>query len=283
MTALWPILMLLFMSITAVCWVVLVSGNAGLKRFSVAFTEAADTRLSRLFLFADSRRLLLGYGLCLLLIPVVMVFMSIAIPYIVLAALVILLSPRFILKQLEQRRRRQIDEELPDALAQMAGGMRAGATLSAAMTALVEENDGPVGQEFSLLLREQRLGMRFEEAMENLGERVQSESMDLVISASLIARDVGGNLSEIYQRLSDTLRRKHEMERRIKALTAQGVLQGWVVSLLPFGIMGALVFIEPDAITMLWGSLLGWMVLLVVLILVSLGGLMVRKIVAIDV
>lgn len=283
MTALWPVLLLMFLSIAGVSGVLLVFGHTGLREFGHRFIDSADTRLSRLFLFTDSRHLLVTYALCLLLVPVLLSFASVALPYIVLATLVIVLSPKVILNQLERRRRQQIDEDLPDVLAQMAGGMRSGATLSAAMSAMVDENDGPVGQEFSLALREQRLGMRFEEAMENLGERVQSESMDLVISASLIARDVGGNLSEIYQRLSDTLRRKHEMERRIKALTAQGVLQGWVVSLLPFGIMGALVFIEPDAIDMLWGSLLGWIVLMTVMVLVALGGLMVRKIVAIDV
>lgn len=283
MTELWFIMTLVFISIALVSSVLIYSGHAGLLALGHRFVESADRRLSRLFLFANSRYLLVAYGACLLIAPIALMALSMALPYIVIATLLIIVSPKIVLSQLEKRRRQQIDEDLPDVLAQMAGGMRAGATLNAAMIAMVEENDGPLGQEFSLTLREQRLGMRFEEAMENLGERVQSESMDLVVSASLIARDVGGNLSEIYQRLSDTLRRKHEMERRIKALTAQGVLQGWVVSLLPFGIMGALVFIEPDAISMLWGSLLGWVVLAVVFILVVLGGLMVRKIVTIDV
>ena len=107
--------------------------------------------------------------------------------------------------------------------------------------------------------------------------------MDLVISAALIARDVGGNLAEIFTRLSGSLRKKQEMEGKINALTAQGVLQGWVVSMLPFGILFALHFIEPEAMEFLWNSILGWVFLALIILLELLGGFFISRIVRIDV
>ena len=122
-----------------------------------------------------------------------------------------------------------------------------------------------------------------EEALDNLAERVQTEEMDLFVSAALIAQEVGGNLSEILQRLSETIRRKLEMEGKIKALTAQGVLQGYVVTALPFMIMLALFFVEPEATQPLFSSLLGWLFLGVIVVLQVIGGITIRKIVRIDV
>jgi len=148
---------------------------------------------------------------------------------------------------------------------------------------MVEEQAGPLGQEFGLLLREHRLGARMEEALDNLGERVQSEEMDLVISAALIAQDVGGNLAEILQRLSETIRRKLEMEGKIKSLTAQGVLQGHVVTALPFAILIVLTVIEPEAIRPMFHGLLGWCFLFVIVALQFVGGLLIRKIVRIEI
>jgi tight adherence protein B len=133
------------------------------------------------------------------------------------------------------------------------------------------------------VLREQRLGKSLSEAMENLGERIMAEELDLVIAATQIANEVGGNLSEIFHRLSTTLRQKMEMEGKIKALTSQGILQGWVVGLLPFFIMVALYFVDQQNISPIFSNLLGWIFLGVIFINEAIGGLMIRKIVTIDI
>lgn len=133
------------------------------------------------------------------------------------------------------------------------------------------------------MLREVRMGAGLEDALDNLAERVKSEDMDIVVSAATIARDVGGNLAETLSRLAESLRKKNEMEKKIKALTAQGILQGWVVSLLPFAILGALTFIEPEAVDSMFSSILGWLFLFVIIVLELMGGLFIRKIVRIDV
>jgi tight adherence protein B len=219
----------------------------------------------------------------LVVLPVVIYLGTGSIFYVVVSVVALLVMPKLLLKRMELKRKEKIINALPDVLTQIASGMRAGQTFLSSVETMVKETKGPVSQEFSLVLREQRLGMTLSEAMDNLAERVQSEEMDLVVTATQIAGEVGGNLSEIFQRLSDSLRRKMEMEGKIKALTSQGVLQGWVVGLLPFFIIGALYFVDRENIAPIFSNLLGWIFLSVIVILEIIGGLMIRKIVNIDI
>jgi len=277
------VLGLLFCSLTLIGYVAISSGKVAFDTQSERMADTTEARLKGLFLFADTRRLLVLYFIGLTVAPAVCLIMLQSLPLAVGALLVAMVLPRLVLARLAIRRREVIAAGLPDALAQIAGSMRAGATFITAIQAMVDEQKGPLGQEFGLLLREHRVGARLDEALDNLGERVQSEDMDLVISAALIAQEVGGNLAEILQRLSVTLRRKLEMEGKIRALTSQGILQGRVVTALPFMILLALLFIEPTATRPIFSSLLGWCFLAVIIVMQILGGLMIRKIVRIDI
>lgn len=277
------VLGLLFCSLTLVGYVIISSGKLAFESQSERIADTTEARLKGLFLFADTRRLLALYLGGMLVVPTASVLVIGSIPLAVGAFVVALVLPRWLLARLATRRREAISAALPDALAQIAGGMRAGATFITAIQAMVDEDKGPLGQEFGLLLREHRVGARLDDALDNLGERVQSEDVDLVISAALIAQEVGGNLAEILHRLSETLRRKLEMEGKIRALTSQGVLQGRVVTALPFMILLALLFIEPEATRPIFTSLLGWCFLAVIIVMQCLGGLMIRRIVRIDI
>jgi len=277
------VLGLLFCSLTLIGYVAISSGKVAFDTQSERMADTTEARLKGLFLFADTRRLLVLYFIGLIVAPAACLVMLQSLPLAVGALLVAMVLPRLVLARLAIRRREVIAAGLPDALAQIAGSMRAGATFITAIQAMVDEQKGPLGQEFGLLLREHRVGARLDEALDNLGERVQSEDMDLVISAALIAQEVGGNLAEILQRLSESLRRKLEMEGKIRALTSQGILQGRVVTALPFKILLALLFIEPTATRPIFSSLLGWCFLAVIIVMQILGGLMIRKIVRIDI
>lgn len=277
------ILALLFFGFVAIAWIVLNFSTKGYQVYEHRFTSQATHRLESMFLFFDYKKLFFINLLGLLLAPIVVYWLTGSLFYVVLTLIVALAWPKVLVKFLNFKRRNRINEDLPDALAQMSGSMRSGATFSGAMEVMVGETTGPIKQEFDLVLREQKVGLKPEEALENLAERVNSEDVDLLVTAVLIARDVGGNLAETFERLSLMLRRKNEMERKIKALTAQGKLQGIVVSLLPFGIMFALHFVEPESIGPMFHSALGWLFISVIIILEILGGLMIKKIVTIDV
>ena len=277
------VLAAVFLSVSLIAYATINSSSTAWTEYSSSFSLSTESNLQNLFLFADTQKLLFIYLSSFLVVPGVLYLLDANVVVIVISVVALYLAPRFMFSWLAERRKRKINEALPDGLALIAGAMRAGSTFSIAIQALVEEQDGPLGQEFSLLLREQRVGARMEEALDNLAERVQTEEMDLFVSAALIAQEVGGNLSEILQRLSETIRRKLEMEGKIKALTAQGVLQGYVVTALPFMIMLALFFVEPEATQPLFSSLLGWLFLGVIVVLQVIGGITIRKIVRIDV
>ncbi|MEE9321484.1 MAG: type II secretion system F family protein [Granulosicoccus sp.] len=277
------VLLLLFVSISLIGYSFLSGTTNAWNNYSEDMERTAAKNLRTLFLFANTRRLLVVYVLVVVMVPVLL-FLAGQTPVAVLLAFAgLLLAPRYVFARLALRRRNQINQSLPNGLAQIAGAMRAGSTFTSAVQSMVEEQNGPLGQEFSLLIREQRLGARMEEALDNLGERVQTEEMDLVIAAALIAQEVGGNLAEILQRLSETIRSKLEMEGKIKSLTAQGVLQGRVVTLLPFMILAVLMIIEPEATRPMFTSLLGWCFLLVIVVFQFVGSTMIRKIVRIEI
>lgn len=277
------ILLLLFLSVGLIIFTILDTGSNAWLKHSSEFTENADDNLQRMFIFSDTEKLLKIYVATMFLVPLGMFFLDMSWGSIAVSFAVVFYFPKLYFKHLKKKRADEINAALPDALAQISGAMRAGSTFISAMQAMVEEHKGAISQEFTLVLREQRMGSRLEDALDNLGERVQTEEMDLVISAALISQDIGGNLAEIFGRLSDTIRKKIEMEGKIKALTAQGVLQGYVVTALPFLILLALMGIEPEATEPMFTSLLGWLFLIVILTLQLLGGFMIRKIVTIDV
>ncbi|MEW7999916.1 MAG: type II secretion system F family protein [Candidatus Thiodiazotropha endolucinida] len=277
------ILALVFVAISAAIWVLLGFSVHGYERYQSVFTEQTESKLENLFLFVDAKKMFLLNVASLLALPVVIYFFTGSFFYIALTLLALLVMPKLLLIRMEAKRKEKLIHALPDALTQIASGMSAGQTFLSAVETMVNETKGPISQEFSLVLREQRLGMSLSEAMDNLAERVQTEELDLVVTATQIANDVGGNLSQIFRRLSDSLRRKMEMEGKIKALTSQGILQGWVVGLLPFFIIGALYFVDRENIAPIFTNLLGWIFLAIIIILEIIGGLMIRKIVNIDI
>lgn len=277
------ILAAIFGCLSLASYLALTGGSDAIETHSDRLASSTESTLRGLFLFADSRRLVALYAAAIVVVPTAFLLSGLSWISAVLALAGVVMAPRHVLQRMAERRRRVINQSLPDALAQIAGAMRAGATFANAIQSMVDENKGPLGQEFGLLLRELRVGARLDEALDNLGERVQSEEMDLVISAALIAQEVGGNLAEILQRLSETIRRKLEMEGKIRALTSQGVLQGRVVTALPFLILLALLFLEPEATRPIFSSVLGWCFLTVILVLQIIGGLAIRRIVRIEI
>lgn len=277
------ILFLTFISVVIIAYTMMDTGSNAWVKHSESFTENTEDSLERMFMFTDTRKLFMIYVAAMFVVPITLYIMEFSNIVIAGSFIAVYHFPKAYFKRLAAKRADAINQALPDALAQVSGSMKAGSTFTSAIQAMVQEQTGPISQEFSLMLREQRLGARLDEALDSLGERVQTEEMDLVISAALIAQDVGGNLAEIFSRLSDTLRAKLEMEGKIKSLTAQGVMQGWVVTALPFLILFALSFMEPEAIQPMFSSVLGWAFLFVILVLQVMGGTMIKKIVSIDV
>lgn len=277
------LLLFIFFCMTAAGWLLVLFSARLLLIYRNAFTSNAENNLERMFLFFDYRKMFITNIAILLLVPLVTYVLTKNPFFCVVMFIVLLFAPRQVLKLLDKKRKIKIVASLPDALAQLAGSMKSGATFTSSIEIMVAEMKGPISQEFGLMLKEHKLGITLKDALENLGERINMEEMDLVVTAALIARDVGGNLSETFERLSIMLRRKIEMEGKIKALTSQGKMQGWVVSALPFGVIFGLVWLDPDSIKPIFSTYLGWGFMVAILLLELMGGVMIKKIVSIDV
>lgn len=283
MSNLMLMLLLMFVAISLIAWYAMAGTARAATTYRETFTANAQQNLSKMFVFVDSRKVFQINLIGIVVLPVLIYVATGNVVLTVLAAVAAFAVPKWTYKYMAAKRLEAIDLGLPDALAQIAGAMRAGAAFAIAVENMVRETKGPISQEFGMVLKEQRVGVPLEEAMQNLGRRVGSENVDLVVAASLVAKDVGGNLAEIFERLSVTLREKIAMEGKIKALTAQGKLQGWVVGLLPMGMILVLSQMEGNAIDALTNSLAGWVWLSVIIILELMGLWMIRKIVSIDV
>lgn len=176
-----------------------------------------------------------------------------------------------------------IEGQLLDAAVMMASSLRAGHSFMQALELVSREMPPPLSTEFSRVLRENRIGVSLEEALENLIARAESSELELMVSGILVQRQVGGNLAEILDIIADTLEKRVKMRGRIRVLTAQGRLSTWVIALLPIG-LGIFIFgSHPEMLKLMLSEPSGVLMLIMGSILLVLGIFAVRKVVNIDV
>ncbi|MDO5318621.1 MAG: type II secretion system F family protein [bacterium] len=197
-------------------------------------------------------------------------------------AFVFTLPARYV-KILRDRRRVKFNEQLVDALGTMSNALRAGFSINQAFESVVESGEKPISQEFSVLLQQMRVGLPFDEALASLDRRVASDDLTLVCTSIDIARKTGGNLTDIFDKISETIRGRMRIERRVRTLTAQGRLQGIIVSLMPLVLGIAMTVLKPDVMKPFLFSLKGAICVGITLALVTVGWLFIRKIIKIDV
>ena len=186
-------------------------------------------------------------------------------------------------RYLDSRRRAAFNAQLPETLATMSNALRAGFSIAQAFDSVVEQGEPPVSEEFEILQQQLRVGMSFEAALESLSQRVGSDDLSLVTTAILISRKTGGNVTEIFDKISETIRGRMRIQRKIKSLTAQGRLQGIVVSAMPVFLGAVMTVIRPNMMIPFLTSATGVLSIAGMMVLVLLGWLMIRKIIKIDV
>lgn len=186
-------------------------------------------------------------------------------------------------KWLDRRRREKFNAQLPEALATMSNALRAGFSIAQAFDSVVEQGEKPMSEEFAILQQQLRVGMSFESALESMSERVGSDDLTLVTTAILISRKTGGNVTEIFDKISETIRGRMKIERKVKTLTAQGRLQGIIVSAMPILLGIAMCVLKPKLMIPFLTSMTGILCVAVMTVLIVLGWMMIRKIIKIDV
>jgi tight adherence protein B len=186
-------------------------------------------------------------------------------------------------KILRERRKAKFNEQLVDALGTMSNALRAGFSLNQAFDSVVKTGEIPISQEFNVFMQQLRVGMSFDEALASLEQRVASDDLTLVCTSIDIARKTGGNLTEIFDRISETILGRMKIERRVKTLTAQGRFQGIIVSVLPIALGIILTILKPSMMMPFLMSAKGIISIVVMFALITIGWLIIRKIIRIDV
>jgi tight adherence protein B len=272
-----------FASAALLFWVSVRIVNGAVGRYRAVFTEQAKMNLEQMFLFIDSGQLLTLNGLVIVAAAGIGYLITASWVIALVCAGVALVAPRVAFKVFRWRRTNNLRQQLPDAAMLVSGALRAGASAPTAIAQMAAEIRPPISQEFDLFMREQRLGVSFDQALDNLEQRVDLEDMALFGSAMRVSRETGGNLAETLERLADTLRQKLAIEGKIRALTAQGKLQGFIVGLLPFALMFVLFKMEPEAMSRMFTTWYGLAVIGFIVLMEFIGGLIIKKIVTIDV
>jgi tight adherence protein B len=259
------------------------AGAWGTRLQERRLTHLSQVELAELFVFIEPARLVRLNLLALALLPAMLgVTTGSPLPA-GIAFVAVLVLPTLAYRRLRRRRLRALQRQLPDAIASVAAALRGGAGLWQALEGVPRHQPRPVSQEVALVLRQHRLGMPLEEALQGFAARSGLHDIRMLVATLAIARDLGGGLAEVLERLSQSVRRRVAMEDRIEALTAQGRMQGRIVGALPL-LLGAVLFaMEPGPMGRLFSTPAGWLVLALVAALELVGAWLIRRIVRIDV
>jgi tight adherence protein B len=200
------------------------------------------------------------------------------------AAFVGFFAPRLYVSRATSKRLIKFEQQLPDTLGLWVNALRSGYSVLQAMEAIGKDAPEPTSTEFKRVVQEVQLGIDLEDALEHLLARVESDDLDLVVTAVNIQREVGGNLAEILEVISHTIRERIKLKGEIRVMTAQGRITGYLISGLPIILALFLLTIQPDFMNpMFENRLCGWPMLGVGLALIGIGTAIIQKIVNIEI
>lgn len=247
-----------------------------------SFAEKLATKIAR----ADAK-LTVGEFLALQMIVVVMAFgvacILSGLLVGVVAGVIGYFVPHLWLNRRKSARLNSFNDQLGDAINQMVNGLRAGYSVQQAMESVGSELPPPICQEFGRAVQEMQFGLSMDQALANMLRRINSADLDLMITAISVQREVGGNLAEILEVISHTIRERIRIQGEIRVLTAQGRITGYIIGGLPFAIAGMLMLINREYIMRMFTMTCGWVMIGVILVLMSIGAFAISKITNIEV
>jgi len=252
------------------------------EQYQERYVVKSINDLSDMFLFIDPRQMLIlnVASMCLLGLFSYVVFN----PLVAVGATIFgFFLPMIMVKHYRKRRILKFNTQLVDALQAMANAFKAGLTFQQAIEHVAREAMPPLSQEFGLFVKDAKLGVPIEEALVNMAKRVGSDDLELVVTATNISRQLGGNMAEMFETLSGTIRERFRLEGKIDALTSQGKLQGWVVASMPLILGMVLNYMRPDLMGPMLDHIFGYILVGAIGLMEIMGIFIIRRIVAIDI
>jgi len=198
------------------------------------------------------------------------------------AVLFVLMSPlvgHLVLGHLAGKRRNTFDLQLGDTLQLLAGGLRAGHSILRAIDAAATESLSPTAEEMRRVVTETSLGRDLQSSLNDTAERMRNEDFVWIAQAIQINREVGGNLAEVLDQVNETIRERSEIKGHIKSLAAEGKFSAYILMAMPIGIVVMLMLVNPGYMNVMFTSPLGWGMIASSIILMTIGGLWMRKII----
>lgn len=242
-----------------------------LKLYNRESLELAGLRLSQ----ADYLVLVFAGACVAALIGIVVAGPLLGIPLFLLAPV----AGQMVLNFLTGKRRAQFDEQLTDTIQLLTGSLRAGHSILRAIDATASEASNPTAEEMRRVVTETALGKDLLSSLNAIAERMKNEDFVWIAQAIQINREVGGNLAEVLDQVNATIRERAEIKGQIKALAAEGKFSAYILLALPFGLVAVMLVMSPGYMDPLFTEPLGWVLMGVSAVLMTIGTLWLRKIV----
>jgi len=267
--------------------------GSGAGAYTESMSEETSRQFEDLFLFIPAKRIAdIGYAAAAtLFLLFVFPFFDLNNPVSTAAGFTLGITfgglalgvPSRVVEVLRKKRRMKFNVQLVEALGSMSNALRAGFSINQAFETVIQNGEKPISQEFGVMMQQMRVGMNFYDALQSLDKRVGSDDLTLVVTAIDIARRTGGNLTEIFDKISLTIRERMRIERRVQTMTAQGRLQGVIVASMPAVLGVAMTFLKPGLMLPFFKSVNGMIAVGATVLLIAGGWFFISRIIKIDV
>ncbi|MFH1248375.1 MAG: type II secretion system F family protein, partial [Candidatus Omnitrophota bacterium] len=233
--------------------------------------------LHTMFIYTEKRRLLTVFTVTPLVMGTLGFLLSHNFWVTLASAGLGLLLPKIWINKMGKKRQKKFGGQLVDACMLLSSSLRAGLSLTQAFEILTEEMPTPISDEFALVVKENRMGVPLEDCLAHLKQRMPMDDLELFTTAVSIARETGGNLTDILGNLVHTIREKRKLTDRVRVLTVQGRLQGAIMGLLPIVFSIFMYFTNPKNFDLMLTDKVGQMLLVWAFFSEIIGIILIRK------
>jgi tight adherence protein B len=212
------------------------------------------------------------------------VLLLIRIPFVAIAVAAFAATlPYMYVRRRKTKRLRKFEEHFPESIDLLGRAIRAGHAFSTGLQLMAEESPQPIGMEFRRVFEEQKFGLSLEDSLLALADRIELVDMRIFVTAVMIQREVGGNLAEILDKISYTIRERFTIERQVRVYTAQGRFTGYLLAGLPIAIGFLIYMLNREYMTILWERQVGRLLMAAAAVLQIIGFFVIRKIINIKI
>jgi tight adherence protein B len=255
---------------------------------SLGTRDYIEERLRVMFFEIPPHKILIGlfclsFGLGTIVFLLCLPNLFPGIPLAILTTIIGWKAPKPIVEFVYRRRVKKFVMQMIDALSLMSNGLKSGLSVIQSLDLVANEMPNPIQQEFRLVLQQNKVGVSVEEAFTNLSKRIESDDVEMFVTAVNILKETGGNLAETFDTIVTTIRERIKVQNKISALTAQGFNQGVIVMMIPPILGFSFYQTDPDFMRPLFTTPIGWIFILAIVLLEVVGFFVIMKIVKIDV